>query len=72
MIERLTKTYADGTHAPADDLPCGENSREYKHMLIEKLGKYEDTDAFIKSVLANMEEILLVVHNMIKMIKRGE
>lgn len=69
---RLTKTYSDGTHAPADDLPCGENSREYKYMLIEKLGKYEDTDAFIKSTLANMEEILLVVHNMIKMIERGE
>ncbi len=44
----------------------GENSREYKHMLIEKLGKYEDTDAFIKSTLANMEEILFAVHNMIK------
>ena len=62
MLTRLTKTYSDGTHAPADDLPCGENSREYKHMLIEKLGKYEDTDAFIKSTLANM----------IKMIERGE
>lgn len=68
-MDRLTKAYLDGTHAPADDLPCGENSHEYKRMLIEKLGKYEDTDAFIKSVLANMEEILLVACNMIKMIE---
>ena len=41
---RLTKTYSDGTHAAADDLPCGENSYDYKDMLIEKLGKYEDAE----------------------------
>jgi hypothetical protein len=25
-MERLTKTYSDGTHGAADNLPCGENS----------------------------------------------
>lgn len=42
-MERLTKMYEDGTHAAADNLPCGENSWEYKRLLIEKLGAYEDT-----------------------------
>ena len=44
MMERLTKTYSDGTHAAADNLPCGENSYEYKGLLLEALGKYEDSD----------------------------
>ena len=44
MMERLTKTYSDGTHAAADNLPCGENSYEYKGLLLEALGKYEDAD----------------------------
>ena len=43
-MERLTKTYSDGTHAAADNLPCGENSYEYKGLLLEALGKYEDAD----------------------------
>ena len=43
-MKRLTKTYPDGTHAAADGLPCGENSYDYKGMLIEKLGKYEDAE----------------------------
>lgn len=42
-MERLTKAYEDGTHASADNLPCEENSWEYKRLLIEKLGAYEDT-----------------------------
>lgn len=41
---RLTKRYSDGTHGSADDLPCGENSYEYKDLLIEKLGRYEDME----------------------------
>lgn len=41
-MERLTKTYSDGTHGASDNLPCGENSYDYKNLLIEKLGKYED------------------------------
>lgn len=41
-MERLTKTYEDGTHAAADDLLCGENSWEYKNRLLERLGAYED------------------------------
>lgn len=41
-MERLTKTYSDGTHGAADNLPCGENSYEYKGLLLEALGKYED------------------------------
>ena len=43
-MERLTKTYSDGTHAAADNLPCGENSYTYKGLLIEALGKYEDAE----------------------------
>ena len=43
-MERLTKTYSDGTHAAADNLPCGENSYTYKGLLLEALGKYEDAD----------------------------
>lgn len=43
-MERLTKTYSDGTHGASDNLPCGENSYDYKNLLIEKLGKYEDLE----------------------------
>ena len=43
-MERLTKTYSDGTHGASDSLPCGENSYNYKNLLIEKLGKYEDAE----------------------------
>lgn len=41
-MDRLTKTYVDGSHGVADVLPCGENSHEYKKLLIESLGAYED------------------------------
>ena len=43
-MERLTKNYSDGTHGASDDLPCGENSYDYKNLLIDKLGKYEDLE----------------------------
>ena len=43
-MERLTKTYSDGTHGANDNLPCGENSYTYKGLLLESLGKYEDLD----------------------------
>ena len=43
-MERLTKTYSDGTHGAADNLPCGENSYTYKGLLMEALGKYEDAE----------------------------
>ena len=43
-MERLTKTYSDGTHGASDSLLCGENSYDYKNLLIEKLGKYEDLE----------------------------
>lgn len=43
-MSRLTKNYSDGTHGASDDLPCGENSYNYKNLLIEKLGKYEDLE----------------------------
>ena len=43
-MERLTKTYSDGTHAAADNLPCGENSYTYKGLLLETLGKYEEAE----------------------------
>lgn len=42
-MERLTKICFDGTHRAADNLPCGENSWDYKALLIERLGTYEDT-----------------------------
>lgn len=41
-MERLTYPYNDGTHRAAEGLPCGEKSWEYKSLLIEKLGAYED------------------------------
>lgn len=43
-MERLTKTYSDGTHWASDKLPCGERSFTYLELLIEKLGKYEDLE----------------------------
>lgn len=43
-MERLTKTYSDGSHGVADNLPCEENSYQYKGLLLEALGKYEDLD----------------------------
>lgn len=43
-MKRLTKTYLDGTHGASDNLPCGENSYDYKSLLLEKLGKYEDLE----------------------------
>jgi len=43
-MERLTKAYSDGTHGASDSLPCGENSYDYKNLLIEKLGAYEDLE----------------------------
>ena len=44
ITERLTKIYSDGTHGASDNLPCGENSWDYKNLLIEKLGEYEDLE----------------------------
>ena len=43
-MNRLTKTYSDGTHGANDNLPCGENSYTYKGLLLESLGKYEDLE----------------------------
>lgn len=43
-MKRLTKTYSDGTHGASDSLQCGENSYDYKNLLIDKLGKYEDLE----------------------------
>lgn len=43
-MSRLTKTYLDGTHGASDSLPCGENSYDYKNLLIDKLGEYEDLE----------------------------
>lgn len=31
-------------HGASDSLPCGENSYDYKNLLIERLGKYEDLE----------------------------
>ena len=43
-MERLTKTYSDGTYGTSDNLSYGKNSYDYKNLLIEKLGKYEDLE----------------------------
>jgi hypothetical protein len=46
-MNRLTKTYRDKTYKifrVADDLPCGENSYDFKNLLIQKLGEYEDLE----------------------------
>lgn len=65
-MERLTKTYSDGTHGVADNLPCGENSYEYKGLLLETLGKYEDTEE--QGLLLRLpckvgDKIYIVFHN---------
>lgn len=41
-MNRLTKKYTDGSFGVADNLPCGENSYEFKKLLIDTLGKYEE------------------------------
>lgn len=43
-MERLTKTYSDGSFGVADNLPCGENSYTFKDLLIKKLGEYEELE----------------------------
>ena len=43
-MERLTKTYSDGSFGVADNLPCGENSYTFKDLLIKKLGEYENLE----------------------------
>lgn len=52
-MKRLTKTYSDGSFGVADDLPCGENSHEFKKLLIDRLGMFEEAESideeFIKT-----------------------
>jgi hypothetical protein len=43
-MQRLTKTYSDGSFGVADDLPCGENSHQFKKLLIDKLGAFEEKE----------------------------
>ena len=43
-MNRLTKTYKDGTHGVSDEWEDGENSYAFKDALIESLGKYEDLE----------------------------
>ena len=50
-MSRLTKTYSDGTHGASDSLPCGENSYDYKNLLINKLGEYEDLEEQCRLVI---------------------
>jgi hypothetical protein len=50
-MSRLTKTYSDGTHGASDSLPCGENSYDYKNLLIDKLGEYEDLEEQCRLVI---------------------
>ncbi len=57
-MKRLTKTYLDGTHGASDSLPCGENSYDYKNLLIEKLGKYEDLEERLNKVYGDCDGLL--------------
>jgi hypothetical protein len=50
---RLTKKYEDGSFGVADDLPCGENSYEFKNLLIKTLGQYEE--------FCDVEEVIKVM-----------
>ena len=50
---RLTKTYEDGTFGVADELPCGENSHDFKKALIDTLGYYEELFNYM-----TMDEVL--------------
>lgn len=43
-MERLTKTYSDGSFGVADNIPCGENSYTFKDLFVKKLGEYEDLE----------------------------
>ena len=60
-MKRLTKTYSDGTHGASDSLPCGENSYDYKHLLIEKLGKYEDLEEQDRLVKLPCKDVYYIV-----------
>lgn len=65
-MQRLTKTYPDGTHRAAEDLPCGENSWNYKELLIERLGSYEDTGyepEKIKNIKCLLESAIEEIEN---------
>ena len=41
-MKRLTKTYKDGTYGVADDLDVAENNHDFKNLLIQRLGFFED------------------------------
>lgn len=60
-MERLTKTYSDGTHGASDSLPCGENSYDYKNLLIERLGKYEDLEEQDRLVILPCKYVYYIV-----------
>jgi hypothetical protein len=60
-MKRLTKTYSDGTHGASDSLPCGENSYDYKNLLIEKLGKYEDLEEQDRLVKLPCKDVYFVI-----------
>lgn len=60
-MKRLTKTYSDGTHGASDSLPCGENSYDYKNLLIEKLGKYEDLEEQDRLVILSCKDVYFII-----------
>ena len=43
-MNRLTKTYKDGTYGIVNDLPRAETSYTFERLLIDALGKYEDLE----------------------------
>lgn len=60
-MKRLTKTYSDGTHGASDNLPCGENSYDYKSLLLEKLGKYEDLEEQNRIIKLPCKDVYFII-----------
>lgn len=60
-MERLTKTYSDGSFGVADNLPCGENSYTFKDLLVKKLGEYEDLEEQGRLIKLPCNEVYYIV-----------
>lgn len=68
-MQRLTKTYEDGTFGVADNLPCGENSHNFKDLLIQTLGKYEtseSTTTTLETKVPTLEETMNMIKEYVK------
>jgi recombination protein RecA len=52
----LTKKYSDGSFGVADNLPCGENSHQFKEMLINALGRFEENQRQILETMGLIQK----------------